>query len=292
MHIYIPIVGHVDNGKSSLLSRILFPDKNGDPYELDTLQEEKDRGITQEYSMHTKDNITFIDTAGHQSFIRSNIQAYTSYPISLAVIVCSVRRGEFESGFKKRSDVHLPSLKEQLILLKCCGVNSTIIVLTKTDLRDDLKVKDDVIVKPLIYFLKQIGVKNSTVISTSATTGEGIDVLLRTLSSLDIPEFKSPPIKQLNIPIHEFVCSFRLVFIPEGTLFTKGSHIMIHSGGEEVEGIVEVIKSNDVVMKPYTDYSCKFKLLTGLHIIGKRFICRVSHSTVGFCKNIGIPKKC
>lgn len=286
---YAAIVGHVDNGKSSLLSRILYPDSSGDPHLLDTLQEEKERGITQEYSLHElpDSGITFIDTAGHQSFIRSNIEAYTKYRISVAVVVCSLRRGEFEAGFKTRGGTHIPSLKEQLLLLRSCGVSSVIIALTKCDLSSDLLIEEDYVVRNILPFFKNIGVKCESVIRTSSSSGEGISNLLAAIA-LRKREARNE-VEQYSTA-REFACRFRILFIPEGRVLSIGSTFAVHSGGEEATAVLERIGGNNVIVVPGVDYVGKFSLDRSIPI-RNRIILRLAEATVGFCKNAKAPKK-
>lgn len=278
---FVAIVGHVDNGKSSLLSKILFPNGTGDTKELDFLPEEAERGITQEYTTHSFEDITFVDTAGHHSFIRSNIKAYTSLPIDLALIICSLRRGEFKAGFEVRGEVTIPPLKEQLLLLRSSGTKRAIIVLTKADLHPSILETDKAIVGPISTFLKNIQMKSIGTIRCSAKSGSGIQDILGVIRLFRPP---APVAPCVPIAMDEFTCKFRILFIPKNRVITVGSIFIAHSNGEEAECILEKVKSpGGPVLKIYEEYVATFSLSRKLSIRDK-VILRAPEATIGFCK--------
>lgn len=283
----IAVVGHVDNGKSSLLSRILFPDAEGDPLKLDILEEEKDRGITQEYSCHSWKDFTFIDTAGHRSFIRSNIIAYTSTDIHLALVICSLRKGEFEAGFTAKSGDMIPPLKEQLYILRSTGVRDVIIVLTKSDL--ELIEDQTRIIDALRLFFKNIQIKCHATIYVSSKTGEGLQKLLDTIEKVrqSSSRFLTPVKKQLEFRSSRFTCKFTILFVPKGKLITTGCTFVAHSGGEEVECVLEKVKPplKNPVLELYKEYIVRFVLEKDI-LLTKRIIIRTSSCTVGYCSKI------
>jgi GTPase SAR1 family protein len=278
MSIHIAIIGHVDNGKSSLLSRILFPNSPGDVKELDFLPEEAERGITQEYTIHKLNHLIFVDTAGHKSYIRSNIQAYTSLPISIALIICSLRRGEFDSGFSFKGGVVLPSLREQLLLLRSGGTKKVIIVFTKADLDSSILEDEETILKPLQLFLKHIQIKIINKIRCSAKTGEGISSLIELCNSIPIKSFPDRKIVLRKI----FVGKFRILFIPKNKLITAGCTFILHSNGNEAEAVLEKVKSNHPILCLYKEYIVQFVLNQSI-LMDEKVIVRTSDTTIGFC---------
>jgi GTP-binding protein EngB required for normal cell division len=282
----VATIGHVDNGKSSFLSRIVYPEHNGDPNRLDTLDEEKERGMTQEFSTHDIEGITFIDTAGHHGFIRSNIEAYMTIPIDVALIICSLRRGEFLSGFECRNSNDQPPLRDQLLLLRSTGVKRAIIVFTKMDL-DTLILEDQAnILAPLQAFLKFIQMKTIAVHSVSSKTGQGIEDVLGTIRAMT-PSKKvahSPPVVG-----SVFTGKCMMLFIPEKRYLMVQSALIVHSLGHEEECVIEKVKSDTPILKMHKEYPIRFRLRRPMPI-GHRVILRLAETTVGYCDVVRVSE--
>lgn len=276
----IAIIGHVDNGKSSLLSRILYPEEGGDTSKLDILDEEKERGITQEYSTRQYENLVFVDTAGHKSFIRSNIEAYTSIRIDLALIICSLRKGEFKAGFVTKTNETIAPLKEQLLLVRSSGVKHALIVLTKVDL-DPSILESEKTIDSLQTFLKRIQMKCHQIIKVSSKTGEGIDNLLSSIRSFAPTPAPAPIVPQIT---DTFAGSFTILFIPVNKIITAGSLFVAHSGGKEAECTLDKIKPPSApILKQGSSTVVKFVLKTCIPITNL-VIIRMPEATIGFCK--------
>lgn len=287
---FVAIIGHVDNGKSSLLSRIIYPDKGGNISELDFLEEEAATGNTFEYSIHkAAQEISFVDTAGHVCFIRSNIEAYTKLPISVALIVCSLRRGEFEAGFLSKEE-RLSPLKEQILLLRCSGVRSAVVVLTKADLESSLKDDEENILAPLQSFLQSIQIKCIHKAVCSAKNGSGIDDLFSYLCSIQAPTPAS--ISTILVGPGPLRCAFRILFIPKGKVITAGCIFMAHGQGKEsacaLHEVCGEVRKGDMlhlktpVLSLYKEYMVILVLKKKMPVT-KRIILRLSNTTVGYC---------
>lgn len=71
--------------------------------------------------------INFIDTPGHNQLIRAMIEG--AHIADVAVLMCSVKKGEFESGMCGQT-------KEHLYILKGLGVKQLVVVYNKMDIID------------------------------------------------------------------------------------------------------------------------------------------------------------
>lgn len=170
-HVNIVFIGHVDSGKSTLSSNILYLTGNVNKrliansksdtkkrieisHIMDTDSDEREKGITIDvgkghFNTKTK-RYTILDCPGHKNYIPNMISGVCQADIGILVI--SARKGEFESGFDKKGQT-----KEHALLAKTMGINKLIIVINKMD--DDTvmwnKDRYDFIVNKLKIFLRK-----------------------------------------------------------------------------------------------------------------------------------------
>lgn len=158
MHI-IGTAGHVDHGKSSLVKALTGVDP-------DRLPEEKRRALTIELgfaSYRDKEGRTIgvIDVPGHERFIRNMVAGTWALDCALLVIAA-------DDGWMRQTEDHAH-------VLKGMGVPSVIMVITKSDLATEERLKAvaaDARQRSLALFGYGIDT-----IFTSATRGEGIEEL-------------------------------------------------------------------------------------------------------------------
>jgi len=162
----VATAGHVDHGKSALITRLTGMDP-------DRWEEEKRRGLTIDLgyawvSLPSGREIGFVDVPGHERFI-GNMLAGVG-PVRLILFVVAA-----DEGWKPQSEEHLE-------ILDVLGVAGGVVALTKRDLVDDgtlalteADVRDR---------LASTALASAPVVPVSATTGDGIDALVAALDTM------------------------------------------------------------------------------------------------------------
>ena len=187
----IGVVGHIDHGKTTLLSRLTGKF-------ADTHSEELKRGITiklgyaEAVIYQDKENfnilkkgkpvryISFIDAPGHEMLMATMLSGAAIIDAAILVIAAN-------EGIK-------PQTKEHFMALQAKKIQNIIIIQNKIDLvtKEQAKKNYDTIKK----FVKGTIAENSPIIPLSAQQGINIDLLLKQICELKIPEkdTKSSPV--------------------------------------------------------------------------------------------------
>lgn len=188
------LIGHVDNGKSTLGGHLLYKcncitehemkkveddatakkmERWKYAYLLDIDESERLKGKTHEFSTikfnYQNKQYMLIDTPGHKSFIRSMIGGISMIKNITGVLVVSLIDNEFERGFERGGQI-----KEDLIIAKSCGIDNMIIAMNKIDAIDYNEEKYNIIKEKLTKFIKNLGFKKITFIPISGWTGENL----------------------------------------------------------------------------------------------------------------------
>ena len=151
-------IGHVDHGKSTTLGHLLAQIGAIDEraikkleeeaaehqmetwkwaYILDTLPEEKERGITSDIAFYPfeteKRNFMLIDSPGHRDFVKNMIRGASQ--ADACVLVVSAVPNDLKSGLKS-GGFQDPGgqTREHAILASVLGINQVIIAINKMDL--------------------------------------------------------------------------------------------------------------------------------------------------------------
>lgn len=157
MHsIIIGTAGHIDHGKTSLIKAL-----NG--FDGDDLKEELEKGITINLSfsnLKNKDiNIAFIDVPGHENLIKTMISGAFGFRICMFVV-------DINEGLKEQSIEHLR-------VLELLGVKDLILVLSKSDLCQNIKEKTAL----LLEEFKQFKINILKVFATSIYDEKSVEEL-------------------------------------------------------------------------------------------------------------------
>ena len=151
-HLNLIVIGHVDHGKSTMTGHLMFDagfvDKKtiddyakesekigvGDTfkfaYVLDSLKEERERGVTIDLSFQKFETpkifYTIIDAPGHRDFIKNMITGTSQ--ADCAILVVSAKKGEFEVAIGPGGQA-----REHAYLARTLGVAQLMVAITKMD---------------------------------------------------------------------------------------------------------------------------------------------------------------
>ncbi len=181
--INVGIVGHIDHGKTTLLSKLTGKF-------ADTHSEELKRGITiklgyAELIIYKDENgfnyekrgkpltyVSFIDAPGHEMLMATMLSGAAIIDAAILVIAAN-------EGVK-------PQTKEHLMALQAKKIGSIIIVQNKIDLVSKEKALENY--REIKEFLKGTIAENSPIIPISAQQNVNIEKLLEALTEIKIPK--------------------------------------------------------------------------------------------------------
>ena len=178
----IGVVGHIDHGKTTLLSQLTGKF-------TDTHSEELKRGITIKlgyadtiiYKDGDKYNtkkgtaqryVSFIDVPGHEMLMATMLSGAAIIDAAILVVAAN-------EGIK-------PQTKEHLMALQAKKINNIIIIQNKIDLVSKEQALENY--KKIKEFLKGSLSENAVIIPVSAQQGINIDKILEELCKLEIPK--------------------------------------------------------------------------------------------------------
>jgi translation initiation factor 2 subunit 3 len=179
----VGVVGHIDHGKTTLLSRLTGK-------WADTHSEELKRGITiklgyadilisrdkENYNIEGKGiserYISFIDAPGHEMLMATMLSGAAIIDAAILVIAAN-------EGIK-------PQTKEHFMALQAKGIKNIIIVQNKIDLVSKEKALENY--KIIKNFVKGTIAENAPVIPISAQQGVNLERIYEELTKLPIPE--------------------------------------------------------------------------------------------------------
>lgn len=170
--IILGTAGHIDHGKSSLVTALTGTDP-------DRLPEEKARGMTIELGfahlqLPAADGsadglqVGIVDVPGHERFVRTMVAGATGIDLGMLLVAAD--------------DGVMPQTREHVEILDLLGVASGLIVVSKADLVDDERLE---VVREQIAALT-MGTTLSTwpIVAASAKSGVGLDDVRRTIAEL------------------------------------------------------------------------------------------------------------
>ena len=266
-HINLVFIGHVDHGKSTLVGRLLYDtgalseqdyrklkaeaDAQGKStfvfaYVMDTLKEERERGVTIDVSYKKfdgkKNNFTIIDAPGHRDFVKNMITGTSQ--ADAAVLVVSAKEGV------------QPQTKEHAFLAQVMGLKQLIIAVNKMDEVKYEQKAFDALKVDLSKLLSAVGYKMDTIlfVPVSAWVGDNVakassnlgwykgPTLVEALDTVIAP--KPPTDKPLRLPIQDVYNIKGVGTVPVGRVETgimkPGDSVIVNPPG--VSGEVKTIE--------------------------------------------------
>lgn len=164
--VVVGTAGHIDHGKSSLVTALTGTDP-------DRLKEEKDRGLTIDLGfarIKLADGrlLGMVDVPGHERFVRNMVAGSTGLDLALLIVAAD--------------DGVMPQTIEHVDILNLLQVRGGLIVMTKIDMVDELLV--EVAEEEVLELVKGTVLEGAEVCRVSSITGEGIPELREKLEAL------------------------------------------------------------------------------------------------------------
>lgn len=242
-HLNLAIIGHIDHGKSTLTGRLMYDTGAVPPHiiekyreeakskgkesfvfawVMDSLKEERDRGITIDVAHQRFDTakyyFTVVDCPGHRDFVKNMITGASQ--ADAAILVCAVK-----DGVQSQT-------KEHVFLSRTLGITQLIIAMNKMDEVNYDKARFDTVKAELSALLKMVGYKPDDIhfIPTSAFKGDNLaklsentkwytgPTLLAALDTLKLPE--KPTTLPLRIPVQDAYTISGIGTVPVGRVET------------------------------------------------------------------------
>lgn len=202
--------GSVDDGKSTLIGRLLFDSKKiyedqldalerdskrmgnaGDHIDyallLDGLKAEREQGITIDvaYRYFSTNNRKFIiaDTPGHEQYTRNMITGGST--ANLAIILVDARLGV------------ITQTRRHTFLVSLLGIKHVVLAVNKMDLVDFSETRFNEIVETYLDFVRPLGIPDVTCIPLSALDGDNV-----VAKSDRTPWYKGPALLDFLETVH------------------------------------------------------------------------------------------
>ncbi|MFR9064216.1 MAG: selenocysteine-specific translation elongation factor [[Clostridium] scindens] len=219
-NIIIGTAGHIDHGKTTLIKALTG--RNTDRWE-----EEQRRGITIDlgftyFDLPSGDRAGIIDVPGHERFINNMVAGVVGMDMVLLVIAA-------DEGI-------MPQTREHMDILNLLGIEKSIIVLNKCDLVDGEWM--ELVEEAVKEELEGTFLEHAPVVKVSAATGEGLEVLIDTISQMTSDEMMTKDISTIpRLPIDRAFTLSGFGTIITGTLvsgtITKDDLLEMYPIGKE-----------------------------------------------------------
>jgi len=282
LHMNLVVVGHVDNGKSTIVGHLLvdmgvidqrtidsFAKESeetgkGDTFKyawvLDSIKDERERGITIDLAFQkfetSKYFYTLIDAPGHRDFIKNMITGASE--ADAAILVVSVKPGETEAATDPGGQA-----REHAFLSRTLGVSQIVVALNKMDDSAYSEARYNEVKEIVEKMLKLVGY-NLAKISFIPVSGWKGDNLVK--KSENMPGYKGPTLaesldlfeppekplgKPLRIPIQDVYSITGVGTVPVGRVETgvlkANQKVMVMPSG--VTGEVKSIETHHTQME-------------------------------------------
>lgn len=177
-HVIIGTAGHVDHGKSTLITALTGTNP-------DRLKEEQERGMTIDLgfaalTLPDGQTVGIVDVPGHERFLKNMLAGAGGVDVVLLVVAA-------DEGI-------MPQTREHLDILRLLDVKAGVVAITKCDLVDAEWLK--LVTDEVRAFLQDTPLKDAPVVAVSAVTGQGLPELLNALQEA----VARVPARELNAP--------------------------------------------------------------------------------------------
>ncbi len=177
-HVIIGTAGHVDHGKSTLITALTGTNP-------DRLKEEQERGMTIDLgfaalTLPNGQTVGIVDVPGHERFLKNMLAGAGGVDVVLLVIAA-------DEGI-------MPQTREHLDILRLLDVKAGVVALTKCDLVDAEWLQ--LVTDEVRGFLQDTPLRDAPVIAVSAVTGQGLPELLNALQEA----VERVPAREINAP--------------------------------------------------------------------------------------------
>jgi elongation factor 1-alpha len=276
------VVGHVDNGKSTIVGHLLvdmgvidqrtidsFAKESeetgkGDTFKyawvLDSIKDERERGITIDLAFQkfetSKYFYTLIDAPGHRDFIKNMITGASE--ADAAILVVSVKPGETEAATDPGGQA-----REHAFLSRTLGVSQIVVALNKMDDSGYSEARYNEVKEIVEKMLKLVGYNVSKISFIPVSGWKGDNLIKKSENmawykgptlgeSLDLFEPPEKPLgKPLRIPIQDVYSITGVGTVPVGRVETgvlkANQKVMVMPSG--VTGEVKSIETHHTQME-------------------------------------------
>ncbi len=216
----IGTAGHVDHGKSTLVSRLtgINPDR---------LKEEQEREMSIElgfawFTLPDGGEVGIVDVPGHRDFIENMLAGVGGIDAVLFVVAA-------DEGV-------MPQTREHLAILDLLQIPAGVVALTKIDL---VKEPDwlDLVEADLRDTLSGTVLEDAPLVRVSARSGEGIDLLVDTLQQILMSHPHRPDLGRPRLPVDRVFTLPGFGTIVTGTLLDGRLSV-----GEEVQILPQAVR--------------------------------------------------
>jgi selenocysteine-specific elongation factor len=221
-HFIVATAGHVDHGKSALITALTGTDP-------DRLPEEKLRGITIDLgfghlqlaspaSSSASFIVGIVDVPGHEDFVKNMVAGVGSIDLALLVVAAD--------------DGWMPQTEEHLQILAYFGVSRAVVALTKIDLATD----EQGAVAAVREHLSGSPFADAPIVPTSVVTGRGLDDLKTTLARELSGAAPPRDIGKPRLPVDRIFTLAGIGAVVTGTLvggtLNRGQSVVIQPSGK------------------------------------------------------------
>ncbi|MDY6916190.1 MAG: selenocysteine-specific translation elongation factor, partial [Candidatus Cloacimonadota bacterium] len=166
-HLIMGTAGHIDHGKTTLIKALTG-------FDCDTHREERLRGITinlgfTHLDLSSGESIGIVDVPGHADFVNTMVAGASGIDFVMLVVAA-------DAGV-------MPQTIEHLKIMDILGIKQGIIVLSKTDLVDDILL--EMAIDEVRESVQGTFLENAEILPVSARSGSGIDELLQKLGEIE-----------------------------------------------------------------------------------------------------------